>query len=169
MKRTWMFRLSLGLLLCLSLFAYVSTPWGTQTEALAAQTSASATFELILNDTSFGFFDECSGIGSSSEIVKSEIVGSDGQLTKKDPGKITYRNITLSRPISGASSVWSWRNLIEEGAPDLAKRDGTISLSQGAGVDLAIWEVVQAWPVSVTNEGSREVVVIAVQSSSRIM
>lgn len=169
MKRTWMFRLLLGLVLCLSLFAYISAPWGTQTEVLAGQSTASGTFELILNETSFGFFDQCSGIGSISEIIKTEIVGNDGQLTKKDPGKTSYRNITLSRPITAASSVWSWRNLIEEGDPDLAKRDGTISLSQGAGVDLAIWEVVKAWPVSVTNEGAREIVVIAVQSSERIL
>jgi phage tail-like protein len=111
-----------------------------------------------------GAFRECSGLGSENEIVEHKAASKDGRhVVKKIPGNLKWTNITLKQGITDDMDMWKWRKMIEEGKVEQARKNGSIVLFSHAGVELARWNFVNAWPSKINgpsvNATSNEVAI----------
>ena len=114
-----------------------------------------------------GLFTEVSGLDSENEVIEFRD-GNDPNVTRKVPGQLKYANIVLKRGITGDSSLWQWRRLVETGNIADARSNGTIVLLD-RGNPIATWRFVNAWPAKLTgpeldggkNEVAIETLVIA--------
>lgn len=94
-----------------------------------------------------GAFRECTGMGSENEVVEYKASGPKGEfIIKKVPGRMKWNNITLKRGITDAMDMWKWRKMVEEGNIEGARRNGSIAMYNQAGVEIARWDFVNAWP-----------------------
>lgn len=124
----------------------------------------SAWFGVEFQGKLVGAFRECTGMGSENEIVESKASGPDGKLIiKKIPGNIKWNNIVLKRGITDAMDLWEWRKQVEQGQIAEARKNGTITMYSHAGIPLAKWNFVNAWPSKLTgptaNATSNEVAI----------
>jgi phage tail-like protein len=126
-----------------------------------------------------GAFRECTGLGSENEIVEYKASGPKGeQVVKKVPGRLKWNNITLKRGITDSMDMWKWRQLVEDGKMEEARKNGTITMFNQKGEPMAKWDLTNAWPskltgpsanatnnepaieeLEITNEGSKRVTV----------
>ena len=60
------------------------------------------------NGEVLGYFTECSGIGSESEVIEFRD-GADPNIVHKIPGVANYGDVTLKRGITANLSGWNWR------------------------------------------------------------
>lgn len=97
-----------------------------------------------------GFFTECSGLGSETEVVEHKVVKDGKELVMKIPGRLKWENITLKRGITSNMDMWDWRKMIEDGNVKDARRDGSIIMFDQTLTEVARWNFVAAWPVKVT-------------------
>lgn len=98
-----------------------------------------------------GAFRECSGIGSENEVVESKASGPKGEfILKKVPGRMKWNNITLKRGITDTMDLWKWRQLVEEGKVDEARKNGSIVMFNQKGDEMARWDFTNAWPSKLT-------------------
>jgi phage tail-like protein len=94
-----------------------------------------------------GAFRECTGLGSENEVVEYKASGPKGEFViKKVPGRMKWNNITLKRGITDDMEMWKWRQLVEEGKIDDARKSGTITMYNQKGESVAKWDFVAAWP-----------------------
>ena len=108
-------------------------------------------FGLDLQNAVIGYFKQCSGFSSENAVIVDQSVDSTGRRrTRKIPGPIAVSNITLSRGITGDTSVWEWIKKIAETGIEGNRRDGTITLYDVNLQAVAKWEIVAAWPVRVS-------------------
>ncbi len=111
----------------------------------------SAWFAIEFQNQITGAFRECSGLGSENEVIESRSSGPDGRIIiKKIPGNMKWNNITLKRGITDTMDMWEWRALVEEGKIDEARKNGAIVMYSHAGMPIARWEFVNAWPSKLT-------------------
>lgn len=98
-----------------------------------------------------GYFAECAGIGSESEVVTTKVVDKKGiGAEMKQPGRLKWQDITLKRGITDNMEIWKWRQLIEEGQIMKARSNGSIVMMSQDYKDVARWDFVNAWPSKVT-------------------
>lgn len=98
-----------------------------------------------------GAFRECTGLGSENEVVEYKASGDKGQyIIKKIPGRIKWNNITLKRGITDTLDMWEWRQKVEEGKIDEARKNGSIVMFSEDGKPMARWNFVAAWPSKIT-------------------
>jgi phage tail-like protein len=98
-----------------------------------------------------GAFRECTGMGSSNEVVEYKASGPKGEfVVHKVPGRMTWNNITLKRGITDAMDMWKWRKLVEEGDIDKARKNGSIIMFNQHGEEIARWQFFNAWPSKLT-------------------
>lgn len=98
-----------------------------------------------------GAFRECTGLGSQNEVVDYKASGPKGEyVMKKVPGRMTWNPITLKRGITDAMDMWKWRQIVEEGKIDQARKNGSIVMFNQQGQEIARWDFVNAWPSKVT-------------------
>ena len=98
-----------------------------------------------------GYFTEVSGLGSEHEVIEHKVINESGhEIVMKIPGRLKWENITLKRGITSSLDIWDWRKLIEDGAVDGNRRDGSIIMFDHKLNPVARWEFKQAWPVKVT-------------------
>jgi phage tail-like protein len=98
-----------------------------------------------------GAFKECTGLGSSNEVVEYKASGEKGEyVIKKVPGRMTWNNITLRRGITDAMDMWKWRKLIEEGKVDEARKNGSVVMFDTQNREVARWNFLNAWPSKLT-------------------
>lgn len=89
-------------------------------------------------------FAECSGLGSTTEIVEYR-EGGDNTTVSKLPGKTTFSDITLKRGLTASTDLWRWRQKIVEG--DVDRRSGAIVVFDVANKkEVARWSFSNAWP-----------------------
>lgn len=89
-------------------------------------------------------FAECSGLGSTTEIVEYR-EGGDNTTVSKLPGKTTFSDITLKRGLTTSTDLWKWRQKIVEG--DVDRRSGAIVVFDVANQkEVARWSFSNAWP-----------------------
>jgi phage tail-like protein len=124
----------------------------------------SAWFGVEFHGKVVGAFRECTGLGSENEVVEYKASGPKGeQVIKKVPGRLKWNNITLKRGITDAMDMWVWRKLVEEGKMTEARKNGTITMYNQKGDDVAQWEFNFAWPSKLTgpsaNAGNNEVAI----------
>ena len=111
-----------------------------------------------------GAFRECSGLGSENEVVEAKMSSMDGRpVVKKIPGNLKWGNITLKQGITDDMDMWKWRKMVEDGKVAEARKNGSIVLLSHAGVEIARWNFVNAWPSKINgpsvNATSNEVAI----------
>ena len=96
-------------------------------------------------------FSECTGLGSKSAIIERRAVTEGGQLSvAKLPGVVQWQDVICKRPITGDTSLWLWRELVENGEIDDARAKVTLRLvDRAAKAVLAEWELINAWPSAI--------------------
>lgn len=134
-------------------------------------------FALELQGTITGYFTECSGIGSENEVVEHKIVTEKGvEVIQKIPGRLKWQDITMKRGITDNMDIWDWRQMVEEGNMDEARKSGSVIMFNRKLEEVARWNFDQAWPSKVTgpsvkadsNEVGVEELTLAIESMDRI-
>jgi phage tail-like protein len=97
-----------------------------------------------------GFFTECSGLGSETEIVEHKVVKDGVEVVMKIPGRLKWENIVLKRGITSNMDVWTWRKQVETGDVAGARRDGSIVMFDQTLSEVARWNFIRGWPSKVT-------------------
>lgn len=95
-----------------------------------------------------GYFKECSGLGSETEVVEFREGGETG-IVRKLPGRVKYSDITLKRGISADLTLWNWREDVIAGE-DGFRSQGRIRMLNQSGVEVAAWTLSGAWPSKVS-------------------
>jgi phage tail-like protein len=111
-----------------------------------------------------GAFRECSGIGSEHEVVEEKASGPKGEpVMRKIAGRMKWNDITLKRGMTDDMDMWKWRQLVEEGKIDEARKNGTITSYDAQGRVVAKWDFINAWPSKISgpapNAGSNEIAI----------
>ena len=67
-------------------------------------------FVLEINKLPVGYFSECSGIGSETEIIEHKTLDKNGvEVVQKIPGRLKWGDVTLKRGITNSLAVYQWR------------------------------------------------------------
>lgn len=89
-------------------------------------------------------FTECTGLGSTTEIIETR-EGGDNTTVHKLPGKTTFSDITLKRGLTTSKELWEWRQQIING--NVVRRSGAIVVFDVANhTEVARWNFRDAWP-----------------------
>jgi phage tail-like protein len=88
-------------------------------------------------------FSECSGFGSTVEVIEYR-EGGEASTVRKLPGKVTYPDITLKWGVTDSRELYEWHLAVVNGAVD--RRSGSIILQNDAGQEKARWNFFNAWP-----------------------
>ena len=120
------------------------------------------TFGLEIDQVSMGFFTECSGLGSSNEVIDHKVVDKSGhEMVQKIPGRLAWEDISLKRGITGDLGIWKWREDVEKGIMKNARRHGSIIMYDRNYEEIARWNFENGWPSKVTgpslNAGSNDI------------
>jgi phage tail-like protein len=91
-------------------------------------------------------FKECSGLGSSSDVVEYKESVKGATVYRKQPGALKWNDITLKRGISDVMELWAWRKQIEQGKIAEARKNGSIVLYDQADKEIARWNFKDGWP-----------------------
>lgn len=97
-----------------------------------------------------GFFTECSGLGSETEIVEHKVVKDGVEVVMKIPGRLKWENIVMKRGITSNMDIWTWRKQVETGDVAGARRDGSIVMFDQTLAEVARWNFIRGWPSKVT-------------------
>jgi phage tail-like protein len=104
-------------------------------------------FGVEFQDGVTGAFRECTGFGSENEVVEYKASGPKGQyIIKKVPGRMKWNNITLKRGITSTTDMWKWRQMVEDGELEKARKNGSVVMFNQSGKAIARWDFVNAWP-----------------------
>jgi phage tail-like protein len=99
-------------------------------------------FRLEIDGIIQGGFSECSGFGSSVEVVEYR-EGGDPMTVRKLPGKATYPDITLKWGITDSHELYDWHATALAGNPQ--RKNGSIVLFDHANNEKVRWNFFQAW------------------------
>jgi phage tail-like protein len=89
-------------------------------------------------------FIECSGLGSTTEVIETR-EGGDNTTVHKLPGKTTYHDLTLKWGMTASRELWDWRQQIIDGLV-LRKSGSIVVYDLSNHVEVARWNFVGAWP-----------------------
>ena len=137
----------------------------------------SAWFGIEFQGAVVGAFRECTGLGSENAVVEEKASGPKGAyVLKKIPGRLKYNNITLKRGLTDSMDMWKWRQQVELGDIDGARKNGSIVMYDQKSNEVARWNFVNAWPNKLAgptanatnNEIALEELEITVESYERI-
>jgi len=104
-------------------------------------------FHVELDGVDIGAFKEASGIESKTEIVEyKEATKSGKMIIRKQPGAMSWSDITLKRRIDNSTELWDWRREVENGSIDTARRNGSIVLYDSTNSEVARWNFESGWP-----------------------
>jgi phage tail-like protein len=90
-----------------------------------------------------GGFAECSGFGSSVEVVEYR-EGGEPATVRKLPGKASYPDLMLKWGISDSTELYDWHRAALNG--DVQRRNGSIILLDAKGNERVRWNFYNAWP-----------------------
>jgi phage tail-like protein len=89
-------------------------------------------------------FTECSGLGSTTEIIETR-EGGDNTTVRKLPGKTSYSDITLKWGLTDSLELWDWRQQVVDG--NVVRKNGSIVVFDlDNHTEVARWNFVSAWP-----------------------
>ena len=121
------------------------------TDALEGDPLVSAYFAIDLAGGATGFFTEVSGLGSETEIVEMKIMGENNtEIVRKIPGRLKWGDITLKRGITTNMDMWDWRKMVEDGAVNSARKNGSIMMFDQEGTEVARWNFEKGWPSKIS-------------------
>ncbi|MBE0430672.1 MAG: phage tail protein [Dehalococcoidia bacterium] len=108
-------------------------------------------FKVDVGGVITGYFTECSGLGSETEIVESKVVNDKGvEVVLKVPGRLKWGDITLKRGITSDMQIWDWRKKVEDGDVNGARRNGSIVMYDQSLRERARWNFMNGWPSKVS-------------------
>ena len=108
-------------------------------------------FKVDVGGVITGYFTECSGLGSETDIIEQKVVNEKGvEVVIKVPGRLKWGDITLKRGITSDMQIWNWRKKVEEGDVDGARRNGSIVMYDQSLAERARWDFMNAWPSKVS-------------------
>ncbi|MFO0889879.1 MAG: phage tail protein [Isosphaeraceae bacterium] len=87
-------------------------------------------------------FTECSGVGSSVEVVEYR-EGGDASHVRKLPGKTSYPDITLKWGITDSHELYDWHATALAGNP--MRKNGSIVLYDHNNTERVRWNFFGAW------------------------
>jgi phage tail-like protein len=89
-------------------------------------------------------FIECSGLGSTTEVIETR-EGGENTTVFKLPGKTSFSDITLKRGVTASMELWNWRQDVVDGK--LVRKNGSIVVYDLANkTEVTRWNFVNAWP-----------------------
>jgi phage tail-like protein len=104
-------------------------------------------FHVELDMVDIGAFKEASGVDSETEIIEYKEVTKGGKMIiRKIPGAMKWADITLKRRIDDSTALWDWRQQVEEGDIDAARKNGSIVLYDSTHKEVARWNFENGWP-----------------------
>lgn len=108
-------------------------------------------FGLEIEGKLTGYFTNVGGIGSESEVIDHKVISEKGEsIMQKQPGRLTWTEVTLKRGVTSQMDVWKWRQLVVEGKIDEARTNCSIVAYNSLHEEIARWNFVNAWPSKVT-------------------
>jgi phage tail-like protein len=111
-------------------------------------------FTLEMGDAIKGVFKSLENIGSENELVEHKGSGSKGeQVVKYLPGLLKWNAVTLKQGITDDLFFWKWREAVEKGDMDAARKNGTFTMYNTKGEAAAKWDFYNAWPRSIKGPG----------------
>jgi phage tail-like protein len=90
-----------------------------------------------------GGFSECTGFGSTVEVIEYR-EGGETATVRKLPGKTAYPDITLKYGVTDSRELYDWHLAAVNGTVD--RRNGSIILQNDAGQERVRWNFFAAWP-----------------------
>jgi phage tail-like protein len=87
-------------------------------------------------------FSECSGFGSTVEVIEYR-EGGDVATVRKLPGKASYPDITLKWGVTTSKELYDWHATALAG--QLQRKNGSIVLQNDAGQEQLRWNFFNAW------------------------
>jgi phage tail-like protein len=97
-----------------------------------------------------GYFTECSGLGSETELVEHKIQEGGVDIIQMLPGRLKWEQIKLKRGITDQLDFWDWRKLVEDGKMADARMNGSVFMLDQEGSEIAQWDFENGWPVKVS-------------------
>ena len=98
-----------------------------------------------------GYFTECSGLGSETELIEHKIINEKGnEEIRMLPGRLKWEQIKLKRGITDELDIWDWRKLVVEGKMEDARMNGSIIMLNQQLEPVAQWDFERGWPLKVT-------------------
>lgn len=109
------------------------------------ETALSWRFEVTVDGVvGLGTWTECSGLSAEYQ-VESYQEGGQNSFEHKLPGRVTYSNLTLKRPIDGQSKkVAAWFSNLES---TVRRHTAAISVFDSSGEKVADWRLTGVVPV----------------------
>lgn len=133
-----------------------------------------AVFQLEVEGKLTGTFAACSGIGSTHEVVEYKSGDKAGkEVIQKRPGRLVWRDVTLSRGLSSDLKLWAWRQEVVDGKMAEARKKCTITMMDREARPVAVWELTNGWPSGLTmdakggNEAAVEEIVLSHEGAVR--
>ena len=100
---------------------------------------------LIVDNTDFGAFTTCEGLGCEIEVTKRPEGGNNAYVPQL-PGRITYQTIKLTRPLDATSSkIAAWVSSMAN-TPKRSPIELRAMSSDGTKA-VASWTLIEAFPV----------------------
>jgi phage tail-like protein len=97
-----------------------------------------------------GYFTECSGIGSETEVIEHKVINDKGVASvMKIPGRLKWGDVTLKRGVTSAMDIWQWRKMVEDGKIADARKNGSIVAYDQTLTEVARWNFENGWPSKV--------------------
>jgi phage tail-like protein len=89
-------------------------------------------------------FTECSGIGSTTEVIEHR-EGGDNVTVRKSPGRTSFPDLTLKWGLTSSTELWDWRQQIIDGT--VLRKNGSVVIFDLANTtEVARWNFLRAWP-----------------------
>ncbi len=95
-----------------------------------------------------GYFTSIDGLGSESEVVEMKIMANGESVVRKQPGRLTWGDITLKRGLTTNVDIYDWIKEVQAD-PTPARKDGSIILYDATMTEVCRWNFSQAWPSKV--------------------
>ena len=97
-----------------------------------------------------GVFKSLENIGSENELAEYKASGPNGeQVVKYQPGLLKWNPVTLKQGVTGDLYFWKWRELVEKGDMEGARKNGAFVMHNTKGEPVARWEFEAGWPRSI--------------------
>jgi phage tail-like protein len=104
-------------------------------------------FGVEIDSVVLALFQDCSGLGSSNEIVEIKQSNPQGQvIVQKMPGQLKWTDITLKKSLTDDTALANWRKEVEEGHYDTMRRNGSIVIYDPQMTEVARWNFINGWP-----------------------
>jgi phage tail-like protein len=144
---------------------------------LTKDSQRAVSFYLELDNVQQGLFKSVTGGEIKIDVTELVMSGQKGELLKtKQPGKINYSNITLSRGVTDDMKLYQWLKDVVDGKIQSSRKGGSVTGYSDSGDEVYKMTFERAWPCrykgldfdASSNEVKIEEVELVVEKSDRV-